>query len=235
MTPDSSSSSTAAPAPAGPEDLFFTLSPSLVAIESPAKSPPSVAIHEIAGRLIAQQVDAGRRGVAVCAPSHVAGVSLVAANLAIAIAQAGVSVLLVEGNLHEATLETLIAPSVPIAGLQQVLRSPELQIGDVVQSEILPGLSVLFAGGACADASELIGSVRCADLLGSALRNYEYLVVDTPPANRSPDARRLASYIGYGLIVARRNRTYIDDVATLAAELAQDRAEVIGSIYNSAA
>jgi len=235
MTPDSSASAGSAPAPGGPAtDTYFTLSPTLVAMESPAKTPPAVAVHEIAAQLIAQQVDRGRRGVAVCAPNRGAGTSLVAANLAIAIAQAGVSVLLVDGNLHEATLETLIAPNVAVPGLQQVLRDPDLHPEDAIQHDIMPGLSVLFAGGACADASELIGSVRCGELIDGLQRNYNYVVVDTPPANRSPDTRRLASYIGYGLIVARRARTYVDDVTTLAGELAQDRAEVIGTIFNEA-
>jgi Mrp family chromosome partitioning ATPase len=105
---------------------------------------------------------------------------------------------------------------------------------DVIQHDLLPGLSIFFAGGACADASELVGGIRCGEMLDALQRNYDYMIVDAPPANRSPDARRLASYIGYGLIVARRGRTYVDDVATLAAQLAEDRAEVIGTIFNGA-
>jgi len=157
---------------------------------------------------------------------------MIAANLAIAIAQAGVAVLLVDGNLHDPSVEALIAPTPPAMGLQQALRPPGLALGEAVQPDVLSGLSILYAGGACADASELVGGPRCADLIAECLRNYEYTIVDTPPSNRSPDARRLASYIGYGLIVGRRNRTYVDDVATLAGELADDRAELIGTIYN---
>jgi protein-tyrosine kinase len=232
MTPD-----TAAPAEdrhtsSASTDTYFTLSPRLVAAESPATSRPAVAIHEMAGQLIAQQVHRGRRGVAVCAPERGAGTSLVAANLAIAVAQAGVSVLLVDGNLHRPTLEKLIAPSPGVPGLQHVLREPDLQPAPAIQPDIMPRLSVLFAGGPCADASELIGSGQCGELLRAVLRDYHYTIVATPPANRSPDARRLASYIGYGLIVARRDRTYVDDVTTLAAELIEDGAEVIGTIFN---
>src|SRR5689334_14715912 len=104
MTPDSSAAGEAA-ASAPPTDVYFTLSPKLVAMESPPKTRPSVAFHEMAGQLIAQQVDRGRRGLALCAAGVGYGTSLVAANLAIAIAQAGVSVLLVDGNLHDAGLE----------------------------------------------------------------------------------------------------------------------------------
>jgi Mrp family chromosome partitioning ATPase len=187
----------------------------------------------MAGRLIAQQVDRGRRGVVICAPNRGVGASLLSANLAIAIAQVGVSVLLVDANLHDPTLDQLIAVSPPPIGLQQVLRSPAMPLSDAIQPDILPGLSVLFAGGPCPDASELIGSARCSTLFEGCLRDFEYTIVDSPPANRTPDARRLASYIGYGLIVGRRDRTYVEDVVTLVDELAQDRAEAIGAIFNA--
>jgi Mrp family chromosome partitioning ATPase len=213
---------------------YFTFSPKLLAMESPAKSPPAVAIHEMAGQLVANQIERGRRGTVVCSPHRGAGTSLIAANLAIAIVHAGISVLLVDGNLHEASLEKLIAPTPSVVGLQQVLRSSSAPLGEAIQREVIPGLSLLYAGGACDDASELVGGVRCGELLAAVMRDYDYTIVDAPPANRSSDARRLASCIGYGLIVARRNRTYVDDVATLAAELAEDRAEVIGTIYNAA-
>jgi Mrp family chromosome partitioning ATPase len=232
MSPDSSVPSQPPPESAG--DAFVTFSPKLLAMESPAKTRPAVALQEIAGRLIVQQVDRGRRGVVVCAPSRGVGASLLSANLAIAVAQAGVSVLLVDGNLHDPGLDALIALSPRSIGLQQVLRDPGMQVSEAIQTDILPGLSVLFAGGACADASELIGGGRCGALIEQCVRDFEYTIVDAPPANRTPDAQRLASYVGYGLIVGRRNRTYVDDVATLAAELAQGHAEAIGTVFNAA-
>jgi Mrp family chromosome partitioning ATPase len=217
-----------------PGDGYVTFSPKLIAMESPPKSRPAVVLQEMAGRLIVQQVDRGRRGLVVCGPSRGVGASLLSANLAIAVAQLGVSVLLVDGNLHEPGLDALIALSPPAIGLQQALREPDMAVGDVIQSNILPGLSILFAGGACPDASELLGSGRCGALIQECLRDFDYTIVDAPPANRTPDARRLASFIGYGLIVTRRNRGYVDDVATLALELAQDHAETIGTIFNAA-
>jgi Mrp family chromosome partitioning ATPase len=230
MSPDDVAPGHTSPDP----NAYVTFSPKLVAMESPPKTGPAVALHYLAVRLIVHQVDRGRRGVCVCAPSRGVGASLLSANLAIAVAQMGVSVLLVDANLHDPGLDALIALSPPAIGLQQALRSADLGVGDIVQPNLLPGLSVMFAGGACSDASELIGGGRCGELIQECLRDFEYTIVDAPPANRTPDARRLASYIGYGLIVGRRNRTYVDDIATLAAELAQDHAEAIGTIFNAA-
>jgi tyrosine-protein kinase Etk/Wzc len=230
MSSDSSPPGGSAPALLG--EAFYTFSPTLMAMEQPAKSEPAVAIQQMGAQLIARQIDAGRRGVAVCAPNFGVGASLVCVNLAIAISQAGVSVLLVDGNMHQPEVEKLIAPSQSGAGLQQLLRSENMALAEVVHADVLPGLSIVYSGGACSDASELVGGFKCAEVIGECLREYEYTIVDTPPANRSADARRLAAHIGYGLIVARRNRSYVDDVATLAGELSEDRALVIGTIYN---
>src|SRR5437764_1236433 len=139
MTPDSSSPIDAPPE-ATPDAYYYTLSPKLVALESPARSRPAVEVHELAAQVIAQQVERGRRGVVVCAPNGGVGATLVSVNLGIAMAQAGVSVLLVDGDLHRPGIETLVTPSQPTMGLQQVLRSSE-PLNRVICSEVLPGLS----------------------------------------------------------------------------------------------
>jgi len=213
---------------------YYTFSPSLAALETPARSDPAVILHQMAAELLAQQVDQGRRGVAICGPSRGVGVTLIATNLAIAIARAGVSVLLVDANLHTPGVDALIKPSLPPIGLQQLLMSPDESVAEVIHQDVLPGLSVLYSGGPADAPSDLIGSKACEGVIGECLRDYEYTIVDTPAANRSADARRLAGIVGYGLIVARRNLSYLDDVATLAGELTEDRANVVATLLNDA-
>jgi protein-tyrosine kinase len=57
-------------------------------------------------------------------------------------------------------------------------------------------------------------------------------IVDTPPANSSSDVRRISTVLGYSLIVAGSNRSYVNDVKTLAAQLRSDHAKVIGTVLN---
>jgi Mrp family chromosome partitioning ATPase len=227
----------AAPTPgwaSDPSALTYAFSPSLVALETPPRTRGAVAVQEMALQLVTHQVDQGRRAVAICGPSRGGGVSLLAANLAIGMAHLGVSVLLVDGDLHDPAIERLIAPSEPPIGLRHVLGPDETAPMMAIHHEVLPRLSILYAGGAGPDGSELVGGPRCADVITELVRDYDYTIIDTPPANRSPDARRLAGLAGYGLIVGRRNRTYADDISTLAGELAEDRALLVGTIYNDA-
>ena len=227
---------TADAAAQGPVDKSgeaYRFSPALPAMETPPRSPAAVAVSGIAAALITQQLERGRRGVAVCGASAGAGVTFVAGNLAVAITRAGYSVLLVDANLHGAGVEALFVPPADgPQGLQQVLRPDGAPLYSVIHREVIPGLSILYNGGATPDASELLGAATLRSVLDECLRDYDYTVFDTPPANRSPDARRVASIVGYSLIVARRDLTYADDVSTLARELASDGALVIGTLFN---
>jgi tyrosine-protein kinase Etk/Wzc len=62
------------------------------------------------------------------------------------------------------------------------------------------------------------------------MRDFDLTIIDTPPANVGADALRIGAVAGYGLIVARRNRSFVKDIKTLQAEMAADGMRVIGSV-----
>ena len=55
-------------------------------------------------------------------------------------------------------------------------------------------------------------------------------IFDTTPANGCTDAQRVATVAGYSLVVARKNSSYVDDLATLAKLLRADGSKVVGSV-----
>ena len=211
----------------------YRFSRNLISIQTPARGRAAIAIQQIAAQIIAHQLERGRRGLAVCGPNRGAGVTLMSANLAASLANAGASVLLVDANLHEPGINDLITPLAPSPGLRDLLAG-DARLAEVIHWDIIPGLSVLYSGGATPEGSELLATQACESILRECLRDFDYTIVDTPPANRSADARRIGSIIGYGLIVARRNMTYVDDVSTLSGELIEDGVEIIGTMLNDA-
>lgn len=216
----------------GPIDRF-AFSTELVALDRSVGFDVE-AIRAAGSQLIDQHVAAGRRGLAMCGVSRGVGVTFVAANLALVLAQGGLSTLLIDANLRDPGVDKLITPQTPGAGLQQFLRSASLSRSEVIHAEVLPNLSVMLAGGPALGVSELIGGERMRVLIADCLRDYDLTIIDTPPANRSADARAITAAVGYGLIVARRGLSRVDDVATLARELQEDGAQVIGAVFNGA-
>jgi len=187
------------------------------------------AIRTVRTHIIARHIDDGRRGLVVCGPTPGVGCSFTAVNLAIALSQVGISTLLIDADLRKPALPEFIRPEVvPGAKPDAADRSPI----DRVHPEVLPNLSLLYASDLAATEEDLLGGDRFRKLMERCLRDFEFTIVDTPPASESSDALRVASVVGYALVVARTHVTLIKDVTALAKQLQEDGARVVGSVLN---
>ncbi|NJR77847.1 CpsD/CapB family tyrosine-protein kinase [Sphingomonas corticis] len=182
--------------------------------------------------LIAQHLRDGRRSLAVCAPAVGAGCSYIAANLAVGLAQTGVKTLLIDGNMRGPGLENYFRPSAGAPGLYDCLSRDDLAVREAIHEDVVPGLSLLFAGQAAPEAQELLGAAGFKALVDACVRDYDLTLIDTPPANSYADARRIASVMRYAMVVARRDKSYVRDVRTLIDELTSDRVRVVGTYLN---
>lgn len=210
--------------------LDFELVPALAGITRPS-TPDAIAVHDLATEVAHRHLSYGRRGLVLCGASYGSGVTITAACLAVALAGSGISTILVEANLRRPSLEALIVPSHPPSGLVQYLRWEADRI-TVINPDVVDNLAVVFAGGVANDADELLASDRFRDLLDHGMRNYECVIVDTPPANRYAEARTIAAAVGYAAIVGRRKFSFLNDAELLARELNVAGVKIVGSIFN---
>jgi len=217
-----------------PPRRAYEFSLSLVTLRA-VRDRSADAIRTTADEILAQHTQRGHRGLALCGVSPRVGATFLAANLAIALSQAGVSTLLVDANLRRPGLHELFRPDRPGPGLRQALVEGGLRLGDVVHNDVLPDLSLVYAGedeGNTAD--ELIGGERFRLFMEECLRDHDCTLVDMAAANSAADARRVATVVGYALVIARRDLSFADDITTLVRELGQDGATVIGAVLNAA-
>jgi capsular exopolysaccharide synthesis family protein len=212
------------------EPESFALSPSLI-MQSASEGGAAEAIRALRTHLMAQHVHEGRRALAVCATSAGSGCTFIAANLALALAQIGIKTLLIDADLRNPSLDALFRFPRPLAGLAQCL-ADDGSFSEHIQTDVQPGLAVMFSGGRSSNPQELLAGDRFRSLMDFCLREFEVTIVDTPPANICSDARRVSTVTGYGLIVTKRNFTYVDDVKTLLAQLEADRSRVVGTVLN---
>ena len=219
----------ARPSPGGAP--VYALSRSLATIAQPTEGPAE-AIRTLRTHVMAQHVEQGRRALAICAASVGVGCTYVATNLAIALSQIGVKTLLIDGNLRQPGVEPLIRPEASAIGLYQCLSSDDENYSAFIEPDVLPNLSIMYAGGTPSNPQELLARDRFDHLMNFCLRDFEVTIVDTPPANTCSDARRVSTVIGYSMVVARRNKSRLDDLKTLIAQLQADHAKVIGTVLN---
>jgi len=97
---------------------------------------------------------------------------------------------------------------------------------------VLGNLSIVPAGPPVARPQELLSSARFRTGADILLRQFDVAVFDTSASNENADALTVAGSLGYGLIVARRNHSYVADVQVLANQLAAGHATAIGSVLN---
>lgn len=208
-----------------------TASEELVVVSDPT-SPAAEALRLLRTQVIAQHIGMGRRAFAVVGATEGVGVTYIAANLAVALAQVGIKVLLADANLRNPRLDRVfgIDPNGP--GLSTYLTLAVNRPERIVYGNVMANLSVVTAGPPVPRPQELLSSARFRAGVDILLRQYDVAIFDTPPSNESADALTVAGTLGYGLIVARRNHSYVADIQVLANQLTAARATAIGSVLN---
>jgi receptor protein-tyrosine kinase len=212
--------------------VSFAVSDDVVVIADPG-GPEAESISALRTHLIAKHIMEGRRGLTICACDPDDRAIWLAVNLAVSLAQANVRTLLIDCDLRAPRVHQYIVPSVEVPGLRDLLEDDTLSVGAAIQSNVLPGLAVMFSGGASSNPPELIFGNRFAQAVDLCLRDFDITIAIPPPSKSSADSRHIATLLRYALIVARRDTTLLSDVKTLMSELKLDGVRIIGSVYNA--
>jgi capsular exopolysaccharide synthesis family protein len=159
------------------------------------------------------------------------GKSLTSANLALALAQSGSRVLLIDADMRKGVLHGSFGlPAEP--GLSEAL-AHSLNWSEAVQPTKTPNLSLLPHGGFTQRASELFISAPAAKILTEGAANYDFVILDTAPVMAADDVTSLAPHADGVLFVIRSERTS-GRVARAALELLyRRRIRVLGLVLNA--
>jgi capsular exopolysaccharide synthesis family protein len=118
------------------------------------------------------------------------GKTVIATNLAIALAQAGRSVLLVDADMRKSQVHEVF--EMPVApGLAEVLESA-VSIQDALHTSVVPGLTVLTAGSPGTSPGDLLVKKSIRAALAPLPHSIDWIVIDTPPLRAASDAIALA-------------------------------------------
>jgi polysaccharide biosynthesis transport protein len=129
------------------------------------------------------------------------GKTTVATNLAIALAQVGQRVLLVDADLRSPSLHRLFGIR-DNAGLVSYLTGHQ-DWHAVVRSSGSPGLDLLFCGPIPPNPSELLSSRSMGELIRSAREQYDFVILDSAPILALADSRILATLVSGVLLVVK--------------------------------
>ena len=158
------------------------------------------------------------------------GKSTAAACLAVNFAQLGMRVLLIDGDLRNPSMHTVLGVENG-AGLTNYLAGAN-EAADLVQPSGTEGLTLLTSGPRPPNPAELLASPRFASLLTTAAETYDVVLVDGPPIMGLADSPIIASVVGGTLLVVEANGTRRAIVQDALKRLNFARARVLGALLN---
>ena len=169
---------------------------------------------------------AGCKCIGVTSPCPGDGKSTTAANLALALAQIGKRVILVDCDMRLPTVAASFrVPLVP--GLSDFLVG-QAKIEDCVRQQESMNISLMPAGNIPPDSTGLLEARQIEHLFNAFRKIYDYVVVDLPPVTSVPDAAILSKYLDGYLLILRQKRTRHRDVVQMLKQLDLAEAKLLG-------
>ena len=161
------------------------------------------------------------------------GKSTMASNLAIAMAQAGQRVVVIDADFRKPMQNTIFQLNHEDLGLSSVLAEC-VSLEDAVQKTSIENLDVLTCGPHVSNPSELLNSKGFAEVLGRLAKRYDWILLDSPPVGPVTDAQILAGICHVTILVLNMERSRRKAVFHAYESLRAVNARVIGVVLNQA-
>ncbi len=192
---------------------------------SPATSAFEMLVTNLNFTLSDQQL----RVIAVTSSVAGEGKSFVAANLAVAKVQMGYRVLLIDADMRRPR-QHKVWEKANFMGLSEVLVGQAEYVA--IAQEAIHNLDILTAGTIPPNPAALLDSQRMRALIEEASKDYDFVIVDTPPVTAVTDALLVSKQTNGILLVARPGVVQTDAANAAKMQLEQSGQPVLGMVAN---
>jgi len=209
------------------------VNPKLITIAQPRASV-SEAFRTLRTSLEFSSLDKPLKSLVITSSLPSEGKSTVSANLAVAIAQTGKRIILVDADLRRPTVHKLFDVK-PATGLTTILlnrENRERAIADALQSTMVPTLQVIASGPQPPNPAELLSSESMIALVRDLEGKADLVIFDTPPMGPLTDAVVLSTRVSGTLLVARAGSTRRTVISNSVAMLQKVGGNVVGTVLN---
>ena len=176
----------------------------------------------------------GPRCLVVSSARSGEGKTTVLSNLGVAAAQRGRRVLLIDADLRAPRLHELfkVDNTYGLSNLLRAGRREQEPTESLVRPTGVRNLYLLPAGKSDASIAMLLGSPRVNELLRSLEREFDLILIDTPPGLAVADARVLAKVADGVLLVVRAGQTDTSSAEAVQRRFQGDGAVMVGAVLN---
>jgi len=202
----------------------------LITVREP-RSPIAESYRVLRTNIMISSVDESLQTLVVTSPNPLEGKTTTVANLGVAMAQTGKSVLLVDADLRRSSLHKLFAASNE-KGLTNLLLEDKLVLDGWLQETDTENLSILSSGLLPPNPSELLGSRKMQNLVEQLKEEFDMVIFDTPPLLPVTDAVVLSMESDSILLVVNAGHTRRGALRRATDALRQLEINVIGAVLN---
>ncbi|MCZ2846582.1 polysaccharide biosynthesis tyrosine autokinase [Modestobacter sp. VKM Ac-2978] len=199
-------------------------------IDQGSSSRTAEAYRQLRTNLQFLNVDEPPKAIMISSAVPSEGKTTVAVNLALALAEAGRSVTLVEGDLRRPRVTRYLG-MVGGAGLTNIL-SGSAELEDVLQPYGDGDLKVIAAGPTPPNPSELLASSHMFTLIDDLRAKNDFVLIDAPPLLPVADASGLAVIVDGVVLSTRYGSTRKEQLQQARATLDRVGARTLGIILN---
>ena len=210
------------------EDRFASR---LIALTTP-NSLAAESFRSIRSSILLSSADRQSKVIVITSSYMGEGKSTISANLAIALAQRGARVLLVDSDLRRGTLHKLFHLTSSLPGLSNLLSM--INERDVYLTPIpeVPTLTLLPAGAKPPNAAELLASNRMAELVHRWREEYDHVVIDSAPILMVSDALATAARADGAVMIVRAGLTRRKAISRAFELLSRSNVRILGAVMN---
>ncbi|MEP8769980.1 polysaccharide biosynthesis tyrosine autokinase [Enterobacter bugandensis] len=199
----------------------------------PVDRPADIFVEAVRGlrtSLHFTMMNAVNRIVVISGPSQDCGKTLVSTSLASIAAQAGQRVLFIDADMRKGYVHNIFKLNNQ-HGLSSVLGG-SVEWQDAIQRFEKGGFDVLTCGPQPSHPVELLMNERFQTVMSRIDKEYNIVIVDTPPVLAVTDALLVARAAATTLLVARFGKTSVKEIENCRKRLQQMGVQVEGAILN---
>jgi capsular exopolysaccharide synthesis family protein len=201
----------------------------LVTLHSP-KSTASESFRGVRTGILFSSPDNAPQAILVSSAGPGEGKTLCAANLAVTMAEAGSRVVLLDCDMRRPRVHRLFDIGRDIGISNLLVKSTEIEEARVATET--PNLDVIPCGPIPPNPSEIIGSKRMIQLIDSLRKDYDRIIIDSPPLTAVTDSVILAQASDGVILIVRAGDTPRQVVLNGVTQLNSVNSHILGAVLN---